>query len=269
MLNQSLKELEIIVVNDGSTDDSQKVIDKYYKKYPGRIVTLLKENEGLGFARNDGIRIAKGDFIGFVDSDDWVHPQMFKSLYKMAAKGHDFIICDYVEIFQDRVRYVHKGCTIPSFNHRQAVMHSTEAAFACNKLIKKSLFNTHLFTSNWYEDLGTIPILLANASSPTYVKAPLYYYRKRAGSITKSDDIKTLGVIHSWERVLALKSQKYRQEIVFAVAKSIATFLKFKPKYKAQFMEFAEKHRETFAQNKYYREAVSSGKLNDLFAESI
>ncbi|UKI27635.1 MAG: glycosyltransferase family 2 protein [Bacilli bacterium] len=73
LVNQTLEEIEIIVVNDGSPDNSQKIIDKYVKKYPDKSKNLfIKENGGQGSARNMGIEKAKGEYISFVDSDDWL-----------------------------------------------------------------------------------------------------------------------------------------------------------------------------------------------------
>ncbi len=269
LINQTLKDIEIIVVNDGSSDDSQKIINMYYKKHPSKIVPVIKKNEGLGIARNYGIRIAKGDFIGFVDSDDWTHPQMLRQLYKIAAKGHDFIICDYIVIQEDNYSYVLKGFTGSFFNHRQAVMYSTDAAFSCNKLIKKSLFKTIKYNDTWYEDLATNPLLLTCANSPAYIEMPLYYYYQRSDSITKSNHIKTLGVICAWERLLTAANPAYQQELVFAVARSIVTFIKFKPLYAVQFIEFAQKHKDTISKNIHYQEAILSGKLKDLFTGDI
>ena len=72
LVNQTLKDIEIIVVNDGSPDNSQKIIDKYVKKYPNKVKSFIKENGGQGSARNLGMEYAKGEYISFVDSDDWI-----------------------------------------------------------------------------------------------------------------------------------------------------------------------------------------------------
>ena len=71
LVNQTLNSYEIIVVNDGSTDNSQEIIKEYTKKYPNLIQAYYKENGGLGSARNYGLQYAKGEYVGFVDSDDW------------------------------------------------------------------------------------------------------------------------------------------------------------------------------------------------------
>lgn len=89
LINQTLKDIEIICVNDGSTDNSLSILDEYAKK-DNRIIILNQKNAGLSAARNSGMEIAKGEYIGFVDSDDWVDLDFYEKLY-YAAKNND---CD-------------------------------------------------------------------------------------------------------------------------------------------------------------------------------
>lgn len=85
ILNQTLKEIEIICVNDGSTDNSGKILEAY-AKIDTRIRVIHKENEGSVCARNTGIEVALGKYVGFVDSDDWIEPEMYMKLYELAEK---------------------------------------------------------------------------------------------------------------------------------------------------------------------------------------
>ncbi|KAB3583731.1 glycosyltransferase family 2 protein, partial [Phocaeicola vulgatus] len=78
LVNQTMKEIEIICVNDGSTDHSQDIVEEYQKKFPGKIIGLMKKNGGLADARNYGLAHANGDYVAFIDSDDWVEADMFK-----------------------------------------------------------------------------------------------------------------------------------------------------------------------------------------------
>ena len=98
LLNQTLQEIEIILVDDGSPDRSGEIADEYAKK-DGRIKVVHQKNSGLGPARNTGIRVATGDYIGFVDSDDWANHQMFARLYEAAVKNNADIVvsghCDF------------------------------------------------------------------------------------------------------------------------------------------------------------------------------
>jgi glycosyltransferase involved in cell wall biosynthesis len=94
ILQQSLKEIEIIIVNDGSSDNSKFIIEEFAGK-DNRIVFIDGPNEGVSAARNKGVKIAKGEFIGFVDADDWVEPGMYEKMYREAiAQGADWAICN-------------------------------------------------------------------------------------------------------------------------------------------------------------------------------
>ena len=98
ILNQTLENIEIILVNDGSTDSSPIICDQYSNKYEN-IKVIHKENNRVSAARNDGIKVAKGKYIGFVDSDDWIESEMFGSMYKVAEDTKsDFVMCDFKKV---------------------------------------------------------------------------------------------------------------------------------------------------------------------------
>jgi glycosyltransferase involved in cell wall biosynthesis len=270
LVDQTLDDLEIIVVNDGSPDYSQNIIDEYIQKYPNIIKSIIKENGGLGDARNHGLKAAKGEYVGFVDSDDWVVPQMYDTLYKAALEGHDLIICDCtaVEDGEENGQVV-KGFIGKRLSKRQAIMYSTDPAFSCNKLFKRRLFKKVKFPKGWYEDVATTPILMTYSKSIYYVQSPLYYYRQRPDSIIKSHDNKTLGVISAWKRVLEKAKPKYMGEAVFTVARSIAIFIEWKPIFAKEFMEFAKEHRAIIENNKYYQKAVENNEIKDLYNSKV
>ena len=98
ILNQSLKNIEIIVIDDGSTDLSATICDEYSAKYEN-INVIHKKNNRVSAARNDGIRIARGKYIGFVDSDDWIESGMYENMYKVAEDTKsDFVMCDFRKV---------------------------------------------------------------------------------------------------------------------------------------------------------------------------
>lgn len=86
LVNQTLDDIEIIVVNDESPDNSQRIIDEFEKKYPSKIKTITKKNGGQGSARNEGLKVATGEYIGYVDSDDYISNTMFEKMYNTAKK---------------------------------------------------------------------------------------------------------------------------------------------------------------------------------------
>ena len=102
LVYQTLDDIEIIVVNDGSPDESQKIIDRYVQAYPNKVQAYVKENGGLSDARNFGISKCNGEYIGFVDSDDYVNLDMYQNMYNKAKEqDFDMVVCD--------IRYVYEN----------------------------------------------------------------------------------------------------------------------------------------------------------------
>ena len=96
---QTLKELEVILVNDGSTDASLSIMEKYRANYPDRVKLISKENGGQATARNVAIPLCTGEYIGFVDSDDYIEPEMYERMYQKAKEADaDYVECDYVNV---------------------------------------------------------------------------------------------------------------------------------------------------------------------------
>jgi len=269
LVSQTLKEIEIIVVNDGSPDDSQKIIDQYVTKYPEKIVSLMKENGGLGDARNYGLKYAKGEYIGFVDSDDWIDTKMYETMYQFAASGvHDFVICDFTSIIDGWKTGWHstgfRG-DAPTPNKHDFMTHCFEPATACNKLIHKSLFRFAVFNTGWYEDMATTPVLMSYANKIGYLPSQLYYYRQREGSIIKAKrDMRTLEVIGAWQRAMDLVKEEYSEDVVFAVYKSIVTFIHFKPEFSDEFLDYFNQNQKNFMQNTFVIREIQSSTVEDL-----
>ena len=99
---QTLEDIEIIVVNDGTKDNSQLIINQYVKNYPDKVFSYIKKNGGLGDARNYGLQYANAEYIGFVDSDDYVSPHMYEKLYKKAISDNsDLVLCDIEYVLKE------------------------------------------------------------------------------------------------------------------------------------------------------------------------
>ena len=110
LLNQSYKNIEIIVVNDGSSDQSQKVIDTYHRNNPAKIKSYIKDNGGLSDARNYGLKWTQGKYVAFIDSDDWVDHSMFESMLSKAEQTQsDIIVCDMEYVYEDGSRKFASG----------------------------------------------------------------------------------------------------------------------------------------------------------------
>ena len=276
LVNQTLDSYEIIVVNDGSPDNSQEIIDKYAAKYPDIVFAYKKKNGGLGDARNYGIDKARGEYIGFVDSDDWVDKKMFEAMYNMAKQENDdIVICDATEINDGwEAGKLSAGYCGPRtgglIKHADFIAHSLEPAVAWNKLYRKSLFHLVKFATIWYEDMATTPILLSYAEKIGYLPIQLYYYRQREGSIIKaSGDKRTLGVINAWEKALQEVNEQYLTEMQFAVYKSVSTFLRFKPEFAQNFLDYIAEKQDDFLNNPLIKNSIKVKQVENLFEKKL
>ena len=123
ILQQSLEEIEILAVDDGSKDQSAKILREYEKKYPDKIHVIYQENQGQSAARNHALAMASGEFVAFVDSDDYIGKDFLKRMYNTAIeKKSDMVMCNYTkvtergEIIQKyEINYQEKGIRIPSY----------------------------------------------------------------------------------------------------------------------------------------------------------
>lgn len=192
LVNQTLSELEIIVVNDGTKDNSQSIIDHYVKQYPNKVVSLIKENGGLGDARNYGIPYAKGEYIGFVDSDDIVHLEMVEKMFNKAKlEDSDLVLCDLEYFYEtSSEKMVKEGLVqIENIDVNKTVFLSP--LFAWNKLYRRSLFiesGLKYPVGLWYEDIPVTVPFFTLAKKISYVHETLIYYRQRSTSIMGSVD---------------------------------------------------------------------------------
>lgn len=178
LLKQSLKEIELIFVNDGSNDNSSAIIKKY-RETDKRIVLVEKQNGGQASARNLGLTYARGEYVAFVDSDDYVDKDMYKILYQKAVNGNfDILICNYY-IEQDGNLIESRNKTINSEEIISNSQYMMSSPSPCDKLFKKQF----LINSNFkfiegiiYEDLATIPTLVLGNPRVLYVNKCLYHY---------------------------------------------------------------------------------------------
>ena len=197
IINQTLKEIEIICVDDGSSDESWNVL-KDYALLDNRIKIFFKENGGAGSARNFGLDNARGEFINFIDSDDWIKLDTLEKCYTISKdKNLDilmYLLINYNdstgELYEDN--YYNISC-IPSkfdgivFNYKDV----SDAIFniavsPCNKLIKKSLFdklNYRFFEGVMFEDNPFFFKLFLNANRISIIREYFYYRRRREGSV--------------------------------------------------------------------------------------
>ncbi len=230
IINQSLKDIEIIVVNDGSSDNSVEVIKKYVKKYKDRIIFLDKENGGQGSARNLGIKHAKGDYIGFVDSDDFIESTMYEEMYKSAIDNNsDIVICNISDYYEkdDSKKDVLLGLSnTPSIN--EAIVKSVPSVV--NKIYKRELLqnrNISFDESIWYEDLPYSMQVLVNAKKISFVEKPFYnYFHRNVSTMHNKNISKNLDILKAYNILINYLNEnnlydKYKEEFDFILLKEV------------------------------------------------
>ena len=197
IISQTYKNLEIIVVDDGSRDHTGEILDNYAKK-DRRIKVIHKENGGVSSARNKGIEVAEGDYIGFIDGDDFIEPEMYKILVDLLEEENaDIAHCGYQMVFPDRVDYYH--------NTGKKKIQTTEEGLKdllsgeiiepglVNKLYKKELIkNCRLDeTVKINEDLLMNYQLFKLSQKSVYYDITPYSYMIRSSSATGANSLIT------------------------------------------------------------------------------
>lgn len=191
ILSQTFKDFELILVDDGSTDSSGNICDEYAKK-DNRIKVIHQGNKGQASARNRGLDISRGKYIGFVDSDDTIHPRMYEILYDLIIKSNsDISFCSYKYTFStDRKDNININIKeINQISNIQAISNlfdkniGVKLVVPWNKLYNKELFkNIRFETGRLHEDEFMAHRILYNCKKITYVDNELYYYLQREGS---------------------------------------------------------------------------------------
>lgn len=230
LINQTLDDFEIIIVNDGSTDDSEKIIREYEKKYSDKIVFMNKKNGGQGSARNVGIKKASGEYIGFVDSDDFIDKNMYKDMYETAKKNDsDIVICSISDYYERERKSsgTHLGLR-ENVQIKDAMIKSVPSVV--NKIYKRNLIidNDLLFDENiWYEDFPYSMQLIVNAKKINYIDKCYYYYFHRYYSTMSNENIlKNLDILKAFDILLSyLKEndiyEEYKEEAEFLLLREV------------------------------------------------
>ncbi len=208
LVNQTLKEIELILVNDGSSDNSDKIIKKYVDKYKN-IKYFEKENGGQSSARNYGLKHAKGEYIGFVDSDDYVSLDMYEKMYEKAiSDDFDMVACDLNYIYPDKNMVV--SCGIKEDTKDINKIYINNYPSVCNKIFKKELFDNLLFKEGvWFEDVEFIYRILSRVKNAGVVHEPFIQYVQREGSVMHSTSSHIYDYVDNMNTVLDYYNDNY------------------------------------------------------------
>lgn len=210
ILAQSYKNLEIILVDDGSDDACPLICDEYMKK-DKRVKVVHKNNGGLSSARNAGLAMATGDFIGFVDSDDWIHPDMYAILHKTLVKNKDCQIaeCKYQIVSKTVKNVMSDGYSVTKWNKKTMMENFFRVngeyynPVVCTKLIRKSILNGFYFVDTVNEDWEATYEWYKRSSCVAFIDLQLYYYFFNGNGIVNSKfKVSRLGYLEVWDRLV-------------------------------------------------------------------
>lgn len=211
--NQTFKDFEVIIVNDGSKDQSVEIAKKFINKYDN-FKLINQENQGLSAARNTGLREAKGEYIAFIDSDDFIESNFLEELYHLSVDNDaDISYCNY-KIYYPKMNwslYMPFASRSKVYSKQKAlktlILDVTLHYYAWNKLYKRTLFtdNNIEFPDMFFEDIATTPRLLYFANKCAVSSKGLYHYTRRKGSILSTMNVKkvndyttSLGIIRNF-----------------------------------------------------------------------
>ena len=193
IISQTYRNIEILLVDDGSTDNSGNICDKYQKK-DSRITIFHKTNGGLSDARNYGIKHASGQYLCFVDSDDYISKHMVEILYNNLIKySADISACGFLTVHDGTCGEKKSAAQRKIYTKEEALKEllkdSSFSNYAWNKMYKRTLFNGVEYPiRKKMEDLGTTYKLILNANKLVYDSSKLYYYYQREDSILHKPD---------------------------------------------------------------------------------
>ncbi len=191
IIKARIPSMEILVINDGSTDSSEEKISPFVEQYPDLIRYIKQENHGLGNVRNVGMHHAKGKYIASIDSDDTVHSNFFKEALPYLESDIDVVFCDWLSIPEngDSFETAAIDLNLKNLNRYQNFLYTTIMPSTCNKIFKKQLYSDidlKFVEGLKFEDLGTNPVILLRAQTFKYINKPYYEYKIRGNSIMRS-----------------------------------------------------------------------------------
>lgn len=212
LLNQTLKDIEIILINDGSKDESDKIIKEYKDK---RIKYISKENEGIGKTRNRGIKEATGEYIAFVDSDDYLNEQFCEHMYNKAHQDNcDLVICDFYEDRGNLQEIKFKDFEDSSLRKNPNLINNINLG-PCNKLYLLDMLkkNNIYFEENLkYEDAPFVIKAIKNAKRIGKVNEYLTYYVIHENSETTTRDNRIFDILEICKIIINELNEPYYQK---------------------------------------------------------
>jgi glycosyltransferase involved in cell wall biosynthesis len=222
LINQTLTDIQIIVVNDGSKDNSGTIVEEYKERYSDKIIYIKKTNGGLSDARNTGMRYVSGEYIGCVDGEDYVELTMYEKMYNMAKKENaDLVECDCFFEYPDKIKPKSSGI----YELKDILIKARCNAWL--RIIKKEIIqksNIQYPVGLRYEDVEYFCKMAPHIARIGFVKEPLYHYIQRDNSICHTQNEKTKDIFIILKNVILYYKEnniyeKYRQQLEYIFIK--------------------------------------------------
>ena len=251
LTSQTFQDIEILIVDDGSTDNSWGKLEGISLEFP-QIRLFRKSNGGQGSARNLALDNAQGKYVLFVDSDDWVDPNTCELLSKSLVSDEIDVLCfDYILVYLDKVvpkRLISESGIWNKGENLDALFNDKITGHACNKLYKRSLIESNLIRFSedkvLYEDLLFTIKIFSYASKIQFAPISPYFYRIRSDSSTQSIDSRLIDQLVMWNRAIEFMKgygnyEKYQNQVSRMLSISymdiLTRFLRASPFSKIQY----------------------------------
>lgn len=268
LINQTLEDIQIILVNDGSTDNSGIIAKEYLENYKEKIIYLEKENGGLSEARNYGLPYATGEYIAFLDSDDYIDADAYEVMYNKAIEENsDYVECNFIWEYPKKK----KIDRIVKYKDKKEMITNVRVV-AWNKLIKREIIEkNHIYFPKGlrYEDVEFTYKLIPHLNKFTYVDKEFIHYIQRDNSIANSQNERTKEIFTIIDNVVQYYKdnniyKEYENELEYTFTRillcsSLKRITKVKEKEKRKELErqnwiYLNKKFPNWKKNKYLKE---------------
>ncbi len=267
VVNQTLKDIEIIVINDGSTDDSKNIIEEYTVKYKN-IIFIDQENKGIGKTRNIGIKKATGEYITFVDSDDYIKENMLEEYYKYAKKHNfDLVIGSYIKKINNKeIIFENNKFKTGNVKTTPQILYLIEYGPWAKLYKREMLINNNIYfdEKRKYEDMPFVSKALLKSKLIGQITEPYYYYIIHNNSETTTMDKRVFDILDILKEIKDYYKREYylRDELDYVIIDKITTYMlqqrvQKDNKLRIEFINagyaFLNKNIKNWRGNKYYK----------------
>lgn len=267
VVNQTLKDIEIIVINDGSTDDSKNIIEEYTVKYKN-IIFIDQENKGIGKTRNIGIKKATGEYITFVDSDDYIKENMLEEYYKYAKKHNfDLVIGSYIKKINNKeIIFENNKFKTGNVKTTPQILYLIEYGPWAKLYKREMLINNNIYfdEKRKYEDMPFVSKALLKSKLIGQITEPYYYYIIHNNSETTTMDKRVFDILDILKEIKDYYKREYylRDELDYVIIDKVTTYMlqqrvqkdnKLRIKFIDEGYAFLNQNIKNWRGNKYYK----------------